>query len=142
MARPALLIPLVILPFVMLAAASAPALPLAQDVTLDSIPPVVIRTVPEAGSRGVDPALAEIRVTFSKPMTDNAWSWTTLSPDSFPKPAGPIRFDADGRTCVLPVRLEPNRTYAIGINYGGQARNFKDATGQPALPWILSFRTK
>ena len=39
---------------------------------LEHQPPVVIRTVPESGAKNVDPALSEIRVTFSKEMMDRA----------------------------------------------------------------------
>ena len=44
----------------------------AQD--LDSVAPVVTKTVPEAGSKEVSPGVVEIRVSFSKSMTDQSWS--------------------------------------------------------------------
>jgi hypothetical protein len=40
----------------------------ADDITLESVPPVVVKTVPEAGTAAVDPKLTEIKVTFSKDM--------------------------------------------------------------------------
>ena len=40
----------------------------ASDVTLEAVPPVVVKTAPEAGTSDVDPKLTEIRVTFSKEM--------------------------------------------------------------------------
>ena len=40
----------------------------ADEVTLESVPPVVVKTVPEAGGNDVDPKLTEIKVTFSKDM--------------------------------------------------------------------------
>ena len=61
---------------------------LADDVTLGSVPPVVVKTVPEAGAGEVDPKLTEIKVTFSKDMQDGSWSWVTLSKESFPKEDG------------------------------------------------------
>jgi hypothetical protein len=48
---------------------------IASDLSLESAPPVVIKTVPVAGATDVDPALAEIRVTYSKAMQDGDWSW-------------------------------------------------------------------
>jgi len=36
-----------------------------EKISLESAPPVVVRTVPMAGGAGVDPALTEIRVTYS-----------------------------------------------------------------------------
>jgi hypothetical protein len=40
----------------------------AQDI--DSIAPVVVKTVPEAGLKDVAPGEVEIKVTFSKEMMD------------------------------------------------------------------------
>jgi hypothetical protein len=60
---------------------------LADEVTLESVPPVVVKTVPEAGAGEVDPKLTEIKVTFSKDMQDASWSWSTLSQESFPERA-------------------------------------------------------
>src|SRR5437879_1434686 len=88
----------------------------AQDVSLDSVPPVVVKTVPEAGVDVVDPSLAEIKVTFSKDMENGSWSWVILSQNSFPTMNGKPRYLADKRTCVLPVKLEPTKTYAIWVN--------------------------
>ena len=85
----------------------------ADDVTLETVPPVVVKTVPEAGSGDVDPKLTEIKVTFSKDMQDGSWSWATLTKESFPKLDGKAKYLVDKRTCVLPVKLEPGKTYAI-----------------------------
>lgn len=114
---------------------------LADDVTLESVPPAVMKTVPEAGADGVNPKLTEIKVTFSKDMQDTSWSWVTLSKESFPHSDGKPKYLPDKRTCVLPVKLEPGKTYAIWVNseaYG----NFKDTEGRSAVPYLLVFRTK
>jgi RNA polymerase sigma-70 factor (ECF subfamily) len=113
----------------------------ADDITLESVPPVVVKTVPEAGAADVDPKLTEIRVTFSKDMRDGAWSWATLSKESFPKADGKPKYLADKRTCVLPVKLEPGKTYAIRVNTE-KFGNFKDADGRSAIPYLLVFKTK
>ena len=55
----------------------------AQD--LDSMPPVVVKTFPEAGARDVSPGVVEIRVTFSKEMKDHTWSWSTAWQESTPE---------------------------------------------------------
>jgi RNA polymerase sigma-70 factor (ECF subfamily) len=112
----------------------------AQDVAIETAPPVVVKTVPEAGTADVDPKTAEIKVTFSKVMQDGTWSWSTVSKDSFPKTAGAPTYQADKRTCVLPVKLEPGKTYAIWLN-SQKFGNFKDADGRAALPYLLVFRT-
>ena len=114
---------------------------LADDVTLGSVPPVVVKTVPEAGAGEVDPKLTEIKVTFSKDMQDNSWSWVTLSKESFPNMDGKAKYLADKRTCVLPVKLEPNKTYAIWVN-SEKLNQFKDADDRSAVPYLLVFKTK
>lgn len=70
----------------------------ADDLTLESVPPVVIKTVPEAGAGEVDPKLTEIKVTYSKNMTDGSWSWATHSKESFPQLDGQPKYLADKRT--------------------------------------------
>jgi RNA polymerase sigma-70 factor (ECF subfamily) len=113
----------------------------AQEITLESVPPVVVKTVPEAGSSEVDPATTEISVTFSKAMQGGSWSWVTVSQESYPETPAEPRFVEDQRTCVLPVKLQPGRTYAVWVN-SQRFRNFKDARGQPAVPYLLVFKTR
>jgi hypothetical protein len=114
---------------------------LADDVTLESVPPAVVKTVPEAGANGVNPKLTEIKVTFSKDMQDGSWSWVTLSKVSFPNMDGKPKYLPDKRTCVLPVQLEPGKTYAIWVN-SVKFGNFRDTEGRSAVPYLLVFRTK
>ena len=113
----------------------------ADDVTLESVPPVVVKTVPEAGADDVDPKLNEIKVAFSKDMKNRGWSWVTYSKESFPKLDGEPKYLADKRTCVLPVKLEPGKTYAIWVN-SEKHGNFMDADGRSAVPYLLVFKTK
>ena len=54
---------------------------------------------------------------------------------------GKPKYLADKRTCVLPVKLEPGKTYAIWVN-SEKFGNFKDTEGRPAVPYLLVFRTK
>ena len=122
-----------------LMAGSAPAL--AQEIDLATAPPVVVKTVPEAGADAVDPGLTEIKVTFSKDMQDKSWSWCTASDDSFPKAGGDPSYEDDSRTAVLPVKLERGKTYALWINTD-RFKNFKDADRRPAVPYLLVFKTK
>jgi hypothetical protein len=110
-----------------------------QKLSVKSVAPVVVKTVPEAGSTGVDPATTEIQVTFSKPMQDGSWSW--VGKEYMPEIVGQPRYLADERTCVLTVKLEAGRTYAIGINSQSHG-NFKDRQGRSAMPYLLAFETK
>jgi capsular polysaccharide biosynthesis protein len=104
-------------------------------------PPVVVETFPESGATNVDPALTELRVTFSKPMRDRNWSWVKLDDPSCPQINGEPRFLENCRTCVLPVKLEPAKTYASWIN-ADSFRNFQDKAGRPAVPYLLIFETR
>ncbi len=110
-----------------------------QDV--DSMPPVVIKTVPEAGEKDVAPGEVEIRVTFSKKMTDQSWSWSSAWQDSDPKILGKPRYEKDGKTCVLKVKLEPNKSYGYWVN-SAKFRNFRDKQGNPAVPYLLVFQAR
>jgi RNA polymerase sigma factor (sigma-70 family) len=107
----------------------------------DDIPPVVVNVEPKVGATDVDPKLSEIRVTFSKKMTDKSWSWTEGNVYAIPKVNGTVHYEKDKRTCVMPVKLEPGKTYVLGIN-SERHRNFKDAKGRPALPYLVVFHTK
>lgn len=112
----------------------------AAEFSLESAPPVVVKTVPVAGTTDIDPSTAEIRVTFSKTMQDGGWSWTTWGEEQFPETTGEPCYLTDGRTCVLPVKLEPGKFYATWIN-SDRFGNFKDADGRPAVPYLLTFST-
>ncbi len=113
------------------------------EVSVESLPPVVVETFPRAGDTKVDPATAEIRVTFSKDMmTEEMWSWVIQTKESFPEIAGEVRFLDDGRTCVAPVKLYPGRQYAIWFNAPDYTYNgFRDRTNTPAMPYLLVFET-
>ncbi len=114
---------------------------MAEEITLQTAPPVVVKTVPAAGADDVDPKITEIKVTFSKVMLDNSWSWGQFSAESFPKINGKPKYLADKKTCVLPVKLEAGKTYAIWLN-SETLGNFKDSDDRPAIPYLLVFQTK
>lgn len=113
-----------------------------EPVSVKSMPPVVVKTVPQAGDTEVDASkVKEIRVTFSKDMAEKGWSWTQISDETFPKNDGKIHYEKDRRTCVMPVKLEPGKTYVIWLN-PPRFRGFKDADGHPAEAYLLVFETK
>ncbi len=116
-----------------------PAICRAQDI--DSVAPVVVKTVPEAGTKDVSPGVMEIKVTFSKEMTDQSWSWSNAWKDSSPTAIGKPKYEANQRTCVLKVKLEPNKTYGYWIN-SQNFHGFKDKQGHSAVPYLLVFQTK
>jgi RNA polymerase sigma-70 factor (ECF subfamily) len=108
-------------------------------VTLETAPPVIVKTVPQAGQTDVSADVSEIQVTFSKEMMDESWSWVQQDPETFPE-SGKPKYLPDRRTCVLPVRLAPGKTYVIWLNHQRYA-NFQDVSGRPAVPYLLTFST-
>ncbi len=109
------------------------------SIIVDRAPPVVVETFPVSGAIDVDPATPEIRVTFSKTMMDESWSWCQTE-YPFPKSVGSIYFSDDRKTCVLPVELQPNTEYVVSLN-SPRYRNFKDPHGRAAEPYVLTFTT-
>jgi len=113
-----------------------------KKITVENMPPSVIRTVPVAGSLQVNPALKEIKITFSKTMmTKKMWSFCQESKNSFPLiDSTQIHYLQDKRTCILPVKLQSNKNYAVWINTA-KFKNFRDTTNIPAIPYLLVFKT-
>ena len=127
---------------VLTVAAGLYALPPEDKPSVKTLPPAVIKTVPVSGDTNVDAAKTkEIRVTFSKEMTDKSWSWSQISDDTMPPISGPVHYDKDKRTCIAPVALEAGRTYVLWLN-SARFKNFQDADGRPAVPYLLVFETK
>lgn len=112
------------------------------DHSVEAMPPAVVSTIPQSGDTAVDPGLKEIRVTFSKDMiTEQMWSVCRISADSFPEFDGDIRYLGDKRSCVIPVKLEPGKTYVLWFN-SPQSSNFRDTGFRPAVPYQLVFETR
>lgn len=108
--------------------------------TVATAPPVVVQTVPIAGSVDVDPALRELRITWSKEMLSGSWSFGLVTRELFPKATGQPAYLEDRRTCVLPVELEPEHTYSIWLN-SPTLDQFRDKGQRAALPYLLVFQT-
>ncbi len=102
--------------------------------------PQLIEATPAAGSTDIDPKLTEIRVTFDRDMSEGM-SWTGGG-DTFPKlPDGAkAKWSKDGRTCTLPVKLEPDHEYKLGLNSLSH-NNFQSKWGVPLKPMLYTFRT-
>jgi Bacterial Ig-like domain len=112
-----------------------------REVSVKSMAPAVVKTVPEAGATDVDPALTEIKVTFSKDMiTDRMWSVCQISDETFPE-VGSIHYLSDKRTCVVPVKVQPGKTYVLWFN-NGKFNAFKDTQHHSSIPYMLVFETR
>ena len=108
---------------------------------IDNFAPVVVKTVPEAGSKEVPPGEFEVKITFSKEMTDQSWSWSSAWQNSEPQSLGKPHYEADQKTCVMKVKLEPGKTYGWWIN-SQKFHGFQDKQNHPAIPYLLTFKTK
>jgi len=109
--------------------------------SVETAPPVVVTTSPAAGAADVDPETTEIRATFSKDMQDGNWSFVRIDKETYPATTGDPRFDDDHRTVVLPVKLEPGKTYVIWLNKPPYT-SFMDTEGRRAVPYLLVFQTR
>ena len=108
---------------------------------VETAPPVVVSTEPRAGANDVDPGLTEIKVTFSKDMQNGNWAFAQMSKEMFPETTGKPRYLEDKRTCVLPVKLQPGKTYLIALNKP-PFDSFSDPDGRKAMQYLLVFETK
>ena len=113
---------------------------LARGQDIDSMPPVVVKTVPEAGSKDVPPGEYEIKITFSKEMQDRSWSWSTAWENSSPEGTGAPHYDAGHKTCTLKVKLEAKTAYGYWLN-SQNFHGFRDKQGHAAVPYLLVFET-
>ena len=73
-------------------------------------------------------------------MRDGRWSWVKVDDATLPE-IGEPRYLDDRRTCVLPVKLQPDKVYALWINVDN-FQNFEDESGRPAVPYLLIFETR
>ena len=108
-------------------------------------PPCVVKAQPADRAKDVSFTLQEIKVTFDRPMnTDKTWSWI-MYPELgvYPgfKGSPEPRWEDDGKTCVLAVKLSPDTLYAVGIN-SFRHTGFRDKAGKVAVPEVWVFRTK
>jgi RNA polymerase sigma-70 factor (ECF subfamily) len=112
----------------------------ASAMSWETAPPVVVKTIPEAGATSVPSGETEVQVTFSKEMMDQSWSWATAWENSAPQGTEKPKYDASHRTCALKVNLEPGKTYGWWLN-SQRFHGFKDAQGHSAVPYLLTFQT-
>ena len=107
------------------------------------LPPRVIDCSPKPFETRIEPALPEISVTFDRPMNtvDRVRFEGIRFMGAFPgvRDAEPT-WDENRTTCVLPVQLQPDVTYAVAINTS-KGRSFKDANGVLAVGFAWVFAT-
>ena len=104
-----------------------------------SPPPQIMRTVPAADARGVDPA-AEISMEFSKPMDASRIRPTDFSLSAIGQSVSPNRVNVDGAmvTLIIEGGLRPSVDYVLHV-----ATSVTDLQGQTlTAPFDLNFSTK
>ncbi len=102
--------------------------------------PRIVALTPLNGAKEVSPKITELRVTFNVPMSEGC-SWTGGGSEFPAMPEGrQVFWTEDHQTCVLPVRLEPNKQYRLGLN-SPSFKNFRSCGGVPLAPVSYSFRT-
>ncbi|MGC9317898.1 MAG: Ig-like domain-containing protein [Armatimonadota bacterium] len=112
----------------------------AQELT--DLPPRMIACSPEPFATEVDPGLAEISVTFDRPMSTEQVGFGDLRwAGAYPgvRNAQP-QWSADGTTCTLPAEVFDDVTYAVSINATKGRSRFVDTSGVPAVgfAWVFS----
>ena len=103
--------------------------------------PKIVELKPANNANEVDPSITELRVTFDVPM-GKGMSWTGGGP-SYPEgPSGArAEWSSDGKTCVLPVTLQPGHSYRLGLN-SLSFNNFQSESGVPLEPVVYQFKTR
>lgn len=102
--------------------------------------PKIVKIDPANGATNVDPSARVLRVTFDMPMGEGM-SWTGGGATFPSSPAGmTAAWSKNGLTCTLPVTLEPNHDYRIGLNSLSHI-NFQSKWGVPLEPVPYTFHT-
>lgn len=107
-----------------------------------SAPVIVLRTFPENDAKAVDPQTEFIRVRFSRAVSSKDYAFVESDKGEKIVPAGEPRFEDGNTLCILPVKLQPGTTYAVGINSYkiGGLRSSEDPD-VAVTPYLLSFTT-
>ncbi len=88
----------------------------------------------------VDPATAELVITFDRPMRDGSWSMVRVENGEFPDVERPA-YDADRKVLRVPMKLKPGTTYRFWLN-AGQFMAFASQDGTPLEPVEVTFTTR
>ena len=101
--------------------------------------PKITKMVPENGAKEVDyQKVTKLRVTFDRDMDQGGYSWCGGGP-TFPETTGKPKW-VSKRTCILPVKLEPSKTYQLWIN-SPSFQNFQSTDGWPVKSVEYNFTT-
>jgi hypothetical protein len=106
----------------------------------ESSRPAVASSSPQTGSDDVDPNLNTVTVTFDQDMFQSGWAWCQVAgPYNYPEVTGTPRY-IDSRTCALPVKLLPAKSYLLVVN-APPYDSFKSTDQVPAKEYAIVFAT-
>jgi len=102
--------------------------------------PKIVSMTPANGAVDVDPNLQAITIVFNCPMQDHSWSIMRLN-KNFPQLTGDPKYDEQRKALTVPVKLEPDRLYELGLN-AEDYLGFRSEKGVPLKPVQVSFTTR
>jgi len=109
-------------------------------IEIDDFPPVVLQTSPASGTSNVPAGQTTLQVRFNERMSPNTWTWSPVQGVAFPELINGPYFEEDLQTCTVIVNLEPDTIYGMWLN-SSQEANFRDESGQAAIPYLFFFKT-
>lgn len=109
-------------------------------IEIDDFPPVVLQTSPPSGTSNLPSGQVKLQVRFNERMSPNTWTWSPVQGVAFPELVDGPYFEEDLQTCAVIVNLEPDTIYGIWLN-SSQEANFRDESGQAAIPYLFFFKT-
>ena len=114
---------------------------LKQESLSQSAPPtIVVDTFPKQGKTVDAATVKELRVTFSNDMnTSGCWAFCSDGKNFFPGSNGKPYWK-NKRTCIMPIKLIPGRTYSVTFNVG-RFIGFYDIKKRPTVSYKLIFKT-
>jgi hypothetical protein len=111
-----------------------------RQAALDAKRPKIVSMVPANGATNVSPNLAELRVTFDRPMKDRSWSMCGGGPH-VPESTGQPAYNADRTVWTVPVKLKPDWDYDFSLNCQSYDA-FRSEEGNPLAPVPVRFHTR
>jgi hypothetical protein len=105
----------------------------------DAKAPRVVSIVPANGATDVDPGLDAIVVTFDRRMKAS-YSFVGGGPN-YPETVGRPRYDQEGKTVTLKVKLKPDWRYEFWLNRE-QYASFRSEEGAALKSVHVEFRTR
>jgi hypothetical protein len=99
--------------------------------------PRVVSTTPAIGATDVDPALTEVRITFDQDMDAGMSLCGATPPKITARPTW-----VEKRTLVVPVALEPGKSYELTTNCPPNKLNTRSVAGEPAEVVSIRFATR